>query len=324
MTTKGNTAVADGKPAFSLISNEKLLQLYSTMVKCRMLEERVRVLFRQRKFNGNYDAAVGQEATPVGVTIDLEPGDTVGPSPRDFIVNFIKCAPLSEMFQQLLARAASPVKGCSPRGGSVTRKLVMPSSTVAAQLNIATGVALANKMTKNGKIAVAFSGNGSLQLGVWHDALNFAGEHRLPIVYVSQASTRAEPAAPRLRRHVEAITDKAQACGIPGITVDGSDVVAVYRVAQESIVRARRGGGPTLIECRTSRWYGHSRASLSGRRNSKQADRADTNDPILNMEKYLTRKGIFSAEMNRKIVDRFSKELDTAIEIAESRRTPTA
>jgi TPP-dependent pyruvate/acetoin dehydrogenase alpha subunit len=89
-------------------------------------------------------------------------------------------------------------------------------------------------------------------------------------------------------------------------------------------VRARRGGGPTLIECRTSRWYGHSRASLSGRHNSKQADRADTNDPILNMEKYLTRKGIFSAEMNRKIVDRFSKELDTAIEIAESRRTPTA
>ena len=265
MTTKSKekpvAAVApDGKKSFSLISNERLVELYATMLKCRMMEERIRILFKQSKFSGNYYAAIGQEASVVGTAIGLLPEDTVGPSHRDFITNFIKGAPLDKMFSQLYARADSPDKGRSSPAhmGYAPLNVITPSSTIAAQLAIATGVALANKMKKNKYIAMAFSGDGSTSLGFWHEALNFAGVHDLPIVFVCQNNLWAESVTMKLQTKVEDLAVKAQAYGFPGITVDGNDVVAVYRVASEAIARARNGSGPTLIECKTYRWYGHS------------------------------------------------------------------
>lgn len=321
------TAVAEAqgsKPSFSLISNEKLIQLYTTMVKCRMLEERARVLFKQSKFTGNYYAAVGQEASVVGAAIDLEPEDTIGPSHRDFITNFIKSAPLEKMFAQLYARSTSPDKGRSSPAhmGYAPLNVITPSSTIAAQLNIATGVALANKMKKNGKIAVAFSGDGSTSLGFWHEALNFAGVQNLPILFICQNNLWAESVNMKFQTKVDDISEKAKAYGIPGITVDGNDVVAVYRVASESIARARQGRGPTLIECKTYRWYGHSEIDPGKYRDPAEVEKWKANDPITNMEKYLTRKHLFSADMKQKITDSFSKELDAAIEFAEKSPYP--
>lgn len=312
------------KSGFSLISNDKLIQLYATMVKCRMLEERARVLFKQSKFTGNYYAAVGQEASVVGVAMDLEPEDTIGPSHRDFITNFIKGAPLEKMFCQLYARATSPDKGRSSPAhmGYAPLNVITPSSTIAAQLNIATGVALANKMKKNGKIAVAFSGDGSTSLGFWHEALNFAGVQNLPILFVCQNNLWAESVPLKLQTKVEDISVKAQAYGIPGITVDGNDVVAVYRVAHEAIARARQGRGPTLIECKTYRWYGHSEIDPAKYRDPEEVERWKAKDPILNMEKYLTRKGLFTTESKQKIAESFNKELDAAIEFAEKSPYP--
>ncbi len=137
------------------------------MLKCRMMEECIRILFKQSKFSGNYYAAVGQEAAAVGAAIDLLPEDTIGPSHRDFITNFIKGAPLDKMISQLYARSNSPDKGRSSPAhmGYAPLNVITPSSTIAAQLNIATGVALANKMKKNNFIAMAFSGDGSTSLG---------------------------------------------------------------------------------------------------------------------------------------------------------------
>lgn len=324
---QGGTATAEppgGKNGFSLISNEKLINLYATMVKCRMLEERARVLFKQSKFTGNYYAAVGQEAAAVGVALDLLPADTIGPSHRDFITNFIKGAPLEKMFCQLYARAASPDKGRSSPAhmGYAPLNVITPSSTIAAQLNIAAGVALANKIKKNGNIAVAFSGDGSTSLGFWHEALNFAGVHDLPIVFVCQNNLWAESVSLKMQTKVEDISVKAQAYGFPGITVDGNDVVAVYRVAHEAISRARQGRGPTLIECKTYRWYGHSEIDPAKYRDPEEVERWKANDPILNMEKYLTGKGLYRDELKQEIADGFNKELDAAIEVAEKSPYP--
>ena len=206
-----------------LISNEKLKQLYATMLECRMLEERARVLFKQSKFTGNYYAAVGQEATAVGAAVDLRPEDCVGPSHRDFILNYIKGAPLSAMFSQLYAKATSPDKGRSSPAhcGYAPLNVITPASTIAAQLNIATGVALAYKMKKNDNVALALSGDGSTSLGFWHEALNFAGVHNLPIVYIVQNNLWAESVTVKLQTKVEDISTKAQAYGFPGITVEG-------------------------------------------------------------------------------------------------------
>lgn len=309
---------------FSLISNDKLLQLYSTMLKCRMLEERARVLFKQSKFTGNYYAAVGQEAAAVGVAIDLLPDDTIGPSHRDFITCFIKGVPLDKMFAHLYSRAASPDKGRSSPAhcGYAPLNVITPSSTIAAQLNIATGVALANKIKKNSNVAVAFSGDGSTSLGFWHEALNFAGVHDLPIIFVCQNNLWAESVSLNLQTKVRDIAQKAQAYGFPGITVDGNDVVAVYRVASEAIAHARKGNGPTLIECKTYRWYGHSEIDPAKYRDPEEVERWKANDPILNMEKYLMRKGLFSEEYKQKVAAEFSKELGVAIESAEKSPFP--
>lgn len=308
----------------SLISNDKLNQLYSTMVKCRMLEERARTLKKQARFKGNYYAAVGQEATAVGAAIDLRPEDTVAPSHRDFILNFIKGTPLTAMFCHLYGRSTSPDRGRSAPAhmGYAPLNVITPASTIAAQLNIGTGIALANQMQKNDKVVVAFSGEGSTSLGFWHEALNFAGVRNLPIVYVCQNNLWAESVSVKLQTKVEDMSLKAVGYGFPGITVDGNDAVAMYRVAQEAIARARSGGGPTLIEAKTYRWYGHSEIDPAKYRVAEEVEEWKAKDPVAAMERYLTEKKLFSADWKKQITEEFAKELDAAIEVAEKSPPP--
>jgi pyruvate dehydrogenase E1 component alpha subunit len=269
-TTKDESAAATaalaGNHGFSLISNEKLLDLYTSMVKCRMIEERVQTISGQRQSKSNRYASAGQEAAAAGVAIDLLPGDTVIPSHRDLVVNFIKGNPLTKVLRSLSADAATP--------------------GLEGQLDLVTSAAQINKAERNGKIAVAFSSSELSSPGIWHQALMNAGANRLPILFVCRASVSDGLDSSR-----------GQDFGFPCIPVDGSDVVAVYRVATEAITHARKGNGATLIECAT--W---------------PSDGLSESDPILKMEAYLTRKGLFSKAMKREVVVGFSKELDRAIE----------
>src|SRR5437868_12041094 len=283
----------NGAPPFG---EDILRRLYSYMLKCRMVEEKARNLFKQGKFAGNYYAAVGQEATEVGCTIDLKPEDCIAPSHRDFISHIMKGTPLKYMYAQLYARKTSPDQGRSSPAhcGYAPLNVITPSSTIAAQLNIGTGVALAYKMQKKPFVTVAFSGDGSTSLGFWHEALNFAGVLHLPIVYVIQNNLWAESVGVKQQTKVEDLSVKAQAYGFPGITVDGNDVLAVYRVAQEAIHRARIGGGPTLIECKTYRWYGHSEIDPAKYRSPEEVEEWKAKDPIPRMERYLAKHNMWS------------------------------
>ena len=267
-TTKEESAAAAaalaGNHGFSLISDEKLLQLYTSMVKCRMIEERVQARWEQRKLAGSRHASVGQEAAAACVTIDLLPGDTLFPSPRDLAVNFIKGEALTRVLRSLFAAAPD----------------------LAHQLELATRAAQIDKTEKNGKIAVVFSSGESSSPGIWREALMIAGASRLPILFVRQAGVPDTP---------ENLTPRD--FGFPCIPVDASDVVAVYRVATEAITHARKGNGATLIECVA--WPLDGRSAI---------------DPILKMEAYLTRKGLFSEDLKREVAGSFSKELDSAIE----------
>lgn len=303
---------------------EILKRLYSYMLKCRSVEEKARLLFKQGKFAGNYYAAVGQEATEVGCSIDLEKDDTIAPSHRDFIANIMKGTPLKLMFAQLYARKSSPDQGRSSPAhcGYAPLNIITPASTIAAQLNIGTGVALAYKMQKKPNIVLAFSGDGSTSLGFWHEALNFAGVHKLPVVYVVQNNLWAESVSTRLQTAVEDLSVKAQAYGFPGITVDGNDVVAVYRVAREAIQRARQGEGPTLIECKTYRWYGHSEIDPAKYRTPEEVEYWKSKDPIPAMERYLEQRGLWSNDWKQQLVQEFNREIDEAVEFAENSPYP--
>ncbi len=241
-----------------------LRRLYFYMLKCRTVEERIRLLFRQGRFSGNYFAAVGQEATEVGATMDLLPEDRIAPSHRNFVTHIMKGTPLKFMFVHIFLRKDSPDQGRCAQAhcGYAPLNIITPSSTIAAQLAIGTGVALANKMQKKTSVVVALSGEGSTSLGLWHESLNFAGVHHLPIVFILENNLWAESVPARLQSAVEDFSIKAQAYGIRGITLDGNDVITVYGAARDAIQRARRGEGPSLIECKTYRWYGPRKSIL--------------------------------------------------------------
>ena len=153
-----------------VIDGALLHRLYAYMLKCRMVEERIRLLYRQGRFAGNYFAAVGQEATEVGATIDLLPEDTIAPSHRNFVTHIMKGTPLRLMFAHIYGRKTSPDQGRSAPAhcGYAPLNIITPASTIAAQLNIGTGVALAYKMQHKPNIVVALSGEGSTSLGFWH------------------------------------------------------------------------------------------------------------------------------------------------------------
>ncbi len=306
------------------LGQDIMRRLYSYMLKCRMVEERARLLFRQGKFAGNYYAAVGQEATEVGATIDLRPEDTVAPSHRNFVTHIMKGTPLRLMFAQLYARKTSPDQGRSSPAhcGYAPLNIITPASTIAAQLNIGTGVALAYKMQKRDNIVVALSGEGSTSLGFWHEAVNFSGVQHLPIIYIIENNLWAESVPVRLQTAVKDLSAKAQAYGIPGFTVDGNDVVAVYRASREAIERARNGGGPTIIECKTYRWYGHSEIDPAKYRSPEEVEHWKARDPLVIGERLLRERGLWSDEWKQQITAEINQEIDEAIEFAEKSPYP--
>ena len=265
-TTATNAAAPAGNHRLPLISNEKLLQLYTAMVKCRIVRQRMGVHFQQGVWAG-----VGQEAAAVGATIDLGPEDTIVPLQGEWIAGFVKGDPQNNLFSRPCLQATDPDH--------------------AAQLNQAIGAALANKISKNGKIVMALLGDGVVSPSLCRDAFRVAGAQRLPILFVNHG---AEPGSLSTLAAAEQIISQAEVCGLPDITVDGNDVVAVYRVATEAILHARKGSGPTLIECRF--------------------DRSEAHDPILNMENYLIGKGLFRKELKHEVATGFACELDAAIE----------
>jgi len=297
MTSKAKEQSGAAKNGFSPISDEKLLTLYATMRRCRLLEERVSALHKPDA--SSFCASHGQEAVAVGAVIDLLPEDTIGPLHGDFIASFIKGMPLDALLRETSGRAIKQGKRASaPTHLSYPPlNIVNPLLTTEAQLNIATGAALANKVKGSGRIAVSFLEAECTAESFWHEAMNFAGTQSLPIVFICQNGLGAEP--PKRHAKVEDLAQQSSAFGVPGMTVDGNDVVAVYRVAAEAITHARMGHGATLIECAKYR--------LPGKPESEQET---SDDPIVNVEKYLFRKGLFRKEMRLRIDAGFKKKLD--------------
>lgn len=325
-TLEPASIVADGLRENNPMAPDGALyrRLYSYMLKCRMVEERIRVLYRQGRFAGNYFAAVGQEATEVGVTLDLLPEDTVAPSHRNFVTHIMKGTPLPLIFAHIYGRKTSPDQGRSAPAhcGYAPLNIITPSSTIAAQLNVGTGIALAYKMQRRANVVVALSGEGSTSLGFWHEAVNFAGVRRLPIIFVVENNGYAESVPVALQTAVEDISIKAAAYGIPGISVDGNDVIAVYTAAREAIERARSGEGPTLLECKTYRWYGHSEIDPAKYREPSEVAYWKARDPIPAMERRLESAQLWTEQWKKELEAEFSREIDEAIAFAESSPPP--
>ena len=261
-------------------SNQDVLRrLYASMLKCRMLAERAQRLPGRQTHCENYDFDIGQEAVVVGATVELSPQDTMVASPRNFAAHVARGISLETLMWQ-----GAPEKG--------TQAVIMTDCSLARAVgfepfNLGTGLALAHRLEKRGNVVVALCSEESSVPDRWHEAMKFAGIHKLPIIYVkSRFAFGLAPAerAPAL----EELSFMAHDCGFPGIVVEGKDAVAVWRVVHESIHRARNGAGPTVVECETQ-------SSAAG-------------DALDHMEHYLKKRGVWDDEWKRDTADRIDAE----------------
>ena len=306
------------------VSNDDLKGLYYNMNLVRQVDERCRRLFKQGRFHGTYFSAVGQEATVVGPCYGLRPDDFIGIQHREIGAVITKGLPIKYLMAQLFARKDSPDRGKSHpcHYGWKPMGIVTPASTIAAQTVIVTGSALAWKIQKKDNVAVAFVGEGATSNGVWHEALNFAGVHSLPIVFIVQDNLWAESVPKRLGVPLDNLSERAKAYGFAGVTIDGNDLMACYETSQEAVRKARRGEGPTLIEMKTYRWYGHSEIDPANYRTAEELEMWKKRDPVPRFEKLLMERGVVDEAHKQATLQRIEREIEEAIEFAEKSPHP--
>jgi TPP-dependent pyruvate/acetoin dehydrogenase alpha subunit len=326
MASKNSRAVMEPTAEKAAHPPSLLLDLYRMLLKCRMADEKARVLFRQGKYGGNFYSAVGQEATNVGAGFGLREDDWIAPSHRDWTSNIIKGVPLKLCFAQLFAKTTSPDRGRSAPAhmGYPPLHVITPASSIAGQLSVGTGVAWGLKKLGRDSVVVAYFGDGATSTGGFHEALNFAGVHKLPCLYVCANNLWAESVPLRLQTALTNLSDRAKAYGFPGITVDGNDVLAVYDEAQAAIARARTGEGPTLLECKTYRWYGHSEIDPAKYRTKEDVEAWKKKCPVARFEKLLIEKKLLTEAKKVEIAAEITKEINEAVEFAEQSVYPDA
>jgi len=320
----GAATAAPAATAKGELSKDQLREMYALLLKCRQVDERARLLFRQGKFKGNFYSAVGQEATHVGTLYGCRRSDWIGPSHRDMVAAVVKGVPVRRIIAQLYACVDSPDRGKSTPAhfGDAEYNIIIPSSTIAAQWQLVTGVAFGLKMKGKDDVCFAYCGDGATSTGAWHEAVNFAGVHKLACVYVVQNNLWAESVPLRLQSAAKDLADKAAGYGMPGVVVDGNDLLAVYRVGQEAIQRARAGEGPTLIEAKTYRWYGHSEIDPAKYRAKEEVEAWKKKDPIPRFESYLRERGLFTDDWKKKLEAEIKADIDDAVAFAEKSPQP--
>lgn len=287
------------------LSQELLLRLYRFMVLGRRFDERMLQLQRQGRI-GTFAPIKGQEASQLGAVAALEPRDWMVPCFRETAAQLWRGTTMESV---LLYFGGFDEGGRIPDG----QKDLPVAIPVASQLLHAVGLAWAAKYRKSDEVAMTFFGDGATSEGDFHEALNFAAVYQTPTVFVCQNNQWAISVPRSKQTRSRTLAQKALAYEMPGIQVDGNDVLAVYTAAKEAVDRARQGGGPTFIECVTYRMAMHTTADDPGRyRTQEEVDQWARKDPIARFEKYLTQKGL----LNPPLMETLAREVDAEIQKA--------
>ena len=241
------------------LDREALLKLYTTMATIRNFEERGIPETGQRGMSASVHSSAGQEAVATGVCANLTDEDYIGSTHRGHGHCIAKGVDPKLMMAELFGRATGPNKG---KGGSMhisdmSKGMLGTNGVVGASIPLALGAALTSKTQKLGRVAVAFFGDGGSSQGVTHESMNLASIWKLPVIFVCENNGYAMSTPSEYAVSITHIADRAQGYDMPGVHVDGMDVFAVYDATAQAVARARAGEGPTLIECQTYRYYGH-------------------------------------------------------------------
>jgi pyruvate dehydrogenase E1 component alpha subunit len=294
---EGNVVPGAQVPA---IPEEDLRALYRCMLQVRVMDDRMMRLQRQGRL-GFYMMSIGEEATHMAVYA-LRPEDWVFPSYREPGAAFFRGYSIREYIAQLYGNCEDPVKGRQmPVHHSVKRiNYVSISSPVGTQIPQATGVAMASKITGKEDVAIVYFGEGATSTGEFHVGMNFAGVYKAPCIFLCRNNGWAISTSREKQTASKTFAVKAAAYGMPGVRVDGNDILAVIQVTAEAAARARAGEGPTLIECLTYRRQGHSSSDdPSVYRDPNEPKQWEPKDPLDRFAKYLESKRLWTPEWDK-------------------------
>lgn len=307
-----------------MIDKDKKVHMYKKMLEIRYFEERVIRLFAEGQLPGFIHTYVGQEAVAVGVCAALREDDYITSTHRGHGHLIAKGGRLDRMMAELFAKSTGYNKGKagSMHIAAVELGVLGANGIVGGGIPIATGAGLSAKLRKTDQVTVCFFGDGASNQGTFHEAINIAAAFELPVVYVCENNLYGVGTRQSRVRKVENIADRAIGYAIPGKIVDGNDVLAVYETALEAVQRAREGQGPTLIECKTYRWYTHFLGEPDTYRPPQEVQEWKKKDPLSRFKKHLLEEGILSAEDVNTLVGEVEKEVDEAVEFAQDSPEP--
>jgi len=300
------------------IQKEKLLWMFRTMVRIRRFEERVVREFADGNIPGSVHVYIGEEAVATGAIAHLKKEDYIMSTHRGHGHLIAKGGETDKMMAELFAKKTGY---CLGKGGSMHIAnldigMLGAAGIVGSGIPIATGAGLSAKMRGTDQVTLSFFGDGASNIGRFHEAINLASVWSLPVVYICENNLWAVSVPTSTSLNIPNIADRAAGYGIPGVVVDGMDVLAVYEAAGEAIARARKGQGPTLIEAKTYRFRGHFEGDSGTYRPQEEIDRWKKRDPIdLYREKLLEMK-VLTRKQAEEIDKEALAEMDKAIKFA--------
>ncbi len=305
-------------------SKQAHLGLYQAMQRIRKFEEQVSKQFAAGRIPGFVHLCIGQEAVPVGACASLEPDDYITSTHRGHGHLIAKGGDLRRMMAELYGKETGYCRG---RGGSmhivdVGLGILGANGIVGAGTQIAAGAGLSSKVRDSGQVVVCFFGDDATTEGMFHESMNLAALWDLPVIFMCENNLYGQFTPYQKHTRVPDVAEKAKAYGVPGVIVDGNDVLAVSAATEEAAARAKAGGGPTLIECKTYRWHGHMEGDVYGYRTEAEIEEWKEKCPIGRLRSRLVAEGIAGEEELDGIDERVDAEVREAIEFAESSEDP--
>ena len=309
------------------ISTTKQFDLHRRMVRIRLFEEAAGRLAEANRLPGFLHLYVGEEAVASGVCGALNDDDHITSTHRGHGHLVAKGGDFNRMMAELMGKATGYCKG---KGGSMhisdpSLGMLGANGIVGAGSPIAVGAAFANRYRGRGQVAVAFFGDGSTNIGAFHEAANMACALHLPIVFACENNEYGEFTPRHKTMAITDIVDRAAGYGMPGVIVDGMDVIAVHEAAVEAVERARQGGGPSLIEAKTYRYYNHHGIQNLGLKYRPDEEVAawKQRDPIFTFEDRMIENGVATREKVDEIWAELRQDIETAIQFADDSPYPT-
>jgi TPP-dependent pyruvate/acetoin dehydrogenase alpha subunit len=294
--TRGGVVASVGTPAteFQDLPEDVLLDFLQRMHEIRLFEEEVQVLFNRNLVRGSTHLCSGQEAVAVGGCAALRRGDSMLCTYRGHGAVLAMGAALDRTFGEILGREPGL---CAGKGGSmhltdVTVGAYGSFAIVGAHLPIATGFGLASRLQGRDDVCLCYFGDGTVNIGAFHEAMNLAAIWKLPVIFLCENNLYGEYSPVARTTPIERLVDRADAYAMPGERIDGNDVSAVYRAVSDAVTRARRGEGPTLLEAMTYRHKGHSRTDPATYRPQEEVEEWLARDPIPALENVLRERGV--------------------------------